>query len=320
MSCSSKRKRRQYRPNYRLIHPDPACTETVRRKLENTEQYQPLDPRGMREKIKDLTEIERLKDWFDNDEGEHTETVRVYLCISPSPSSSVREDPQCSMSKLRRRFEQFCSWDINREISLKINNTIIKWSTSGLIEPHLEALYSGDYRAAGAKLEDSGQHIIYLGKSKQLNQLLQEIVMYNERFFFHLSTRNSTTFIKDALKALGIEFPRNLSLVEDYVQKIKSMKSYSVPEQFESPNALSHYVNHNLDKLSTNIHDLEYIYYMCIVSHVASNQWRDTEAPAARECSDIEYCLQDLDSIISQVKDDLIFNQFWFQLPTGFQR
>ena len=321
MSCSSKPKRRQHRQNYKHFHPDPACTEAVRRKLENTEQYQPLDPRDMREKIKDLTEKQRLKDWFDNEEGEQTETVKVYLCSSPPSSSSMTEDLQGeSMSKLRRRFQQFCDWGVNSEYSLKINKTIIKWSSSGLIEPHLEALYSGDYRAAGAacsRLEDSGQHVIYLGKSKRLNELLEVIVMYNERFSYHPSSRNSKTFIKDALKALGIEFPQMLSLFEDYMQKIKSLKSSSVPEQFENPNALSHYVSHNLDKLNTNIHDLEYIYCTCIISHV-TNPRRDTEASAVRGCSDIEYCLQDLDSTISQVKDDLIFNQFWFQLPPGF--
>ena len=36
------------------------------------------------------------------------------------------------------------------ETSLKINDTILKWSTTGLIEPHLEALHSGDYIGAGA--------------------------------------------------------------------------------------------------------------------------------------------------------------------------
>ena len=319
MSCSSKRKRRQCKPSYRQLHPDTGCTETVRRKLENIEQYQPLDPQGMREKIKDLTEMERLKDWFDNDEGEHTETMRVYLCVSPSPCSSVGEDPQGHKSKLRRRFEQFCNWGINREISLKINNTILKWSPTGLIEPHLEAMHSGDYRAASSRLEESDQHIICLGKSKQLNELLQVIMMYNQRYYFHPSSKNSTTFVKDALKALGIGCPPNLSLVEDYEQKIKSLKSYSIPDQFENSNALSYYVNHNLDKLSTNIHDLEYIYYMCIVSYVTSYQKRDTGATAVKGCSDIEYCLQDLDSTISQARDDLIFNQFWFQLPAEFQ-
>ena len=317
MSCSSKPKRRQHKQkNYRRL-PDPACTEAVRRKLENIEQYQPLDPQGMREKIKDLTETKRLKDWFDNEEGEQTETVKVYLCVSPLSSSSVVvEDLQGgSMSKLRRKFQQFCDWGINSEASLKINNTVIKWSSSELIEPHLEAMYSGDYRAAGAaccRLEDSGQHVVFLGKSKNLNELLEVIMTYNQKFSYHPSSRNSKTFIKDALRALGLEYPRMLSVYDDYVQKIKSLKSSSVPEQFENPNALSHYVNNNMDKLNTNIHDLEYIYCMCIISHVTHPR-RDEEASAGRGCSDIEYCLQDLDSTITLVKDDLIFNQFWYQ-------
>lgn len=323
MSSSSKPKRRQCNLNYRHI-PEPACAETVRRKLENMEQYQPLDPRGMREKIKDLTEMQRLKDWFDNEEGEQTEMVKVYLCSSPPSSSTKMEDPQvqdCNMSKLRRRFQQFCDWGISSETSLKINSTILKWSSSGLIEPYLEDLHSGDYRAAGAacsRLEESGQHVIYLEKSKQLNALLEVITTYNMRFSYHPSNRNCKTFVKDALKALGIELPPALSLFEDYMQKIRSLKSSSVPEQFENPDALSHYVNQNLDKLSTNIHDLEYIYCMCIVSHV-TKPTRVADASAERRCSDTEYCLQDLDSTILPVKDDLIFNQFWFQLPPGFQ-
>ncbi len=314
MFSSSKPKRRQRKQNYRHI-PEPAGAETVRRKLENMEQYQPLDPRDMREKIKDLMEMQRLKDWFDNEEGEQMETVKVYLCSSPPSSSSKMEDLQMQggnkTSKLRRRFQQFCDWGINSETSLKINSTIIKWSSSGLVEPHREDLHSDDYRAAGAvcsRLEDSGRHIIYLGKSKQLNGLLEVITMYNVRFSYHTSNRNSKTFVKDALKALGIEFPQTLSLFEEYMQEIKSLKSSNVPEQFENPDALSHYVNQNLDKLSTNIHDLEYIYSMCIVSHV-TKPTRVTD----------EYCLQDLDSTIFEVKDDLLFNKYWFQLPPGFQ-
>lgn len=323
MSCSSKRKRHQCKPKYRHL-PDPGSTETVRRKLEKIEQYQPLDPNGMREKIKDLTEMQRLKDWFDNEEGEQTETVKVYLCSSPPSNSSTTEDLQGqggSVSKLRRRFQQFCDWGVNSETSLKINKTMITWSSSGLIEPHLEDMYSGDYRAAGAvcsRLDDSGRHVVLLGKSKQLKQLLAVITMYNEKFSYHPSNRNSKTFIKDALKALGLKFPRMLSLFEDYVQKIKSQKSSSVPEHFETSNALGHYVRHNLDKLNTNIHDLEYIYCMCMISHV-TNLRRDREALTERGCSEIEYCLQDLDSTISLVTDDLTFNQFWFQLPPAFQ-
>ena len=322
MSSFSKPKRRQRNLNYRHI-PEPACAETVRRKLESMEQYQPLDPRGMREKIKDLTEIQRLKDWFDNEEGEQTETVKVYLCSSPPSSGSRMEDSQVqghNMSKLRRRFQQFCDWGINGEISLKINGTILKWSSSGLIEPYLEDLHSGDYRAAGAacsRPEDSGQHVIYLGKSKQLSALLEVITTYNMRFSYHPSNRNCKTFVKDALKALGIELPPVLSLFEDYMQKIRSLKSSSVPEQFENPSALSHYVSQNLDKLSTNIHNLEYIYCLCIISHVTT-QMRVADTSAERGCLDTEYCLQDLESTIFPVKDDLIFNQYC-QLPLGFQ-
>ena len=314
MSSSSKPRRRRRPPYNKIYHPDLTQSEVVRKKLETMEQYQPLDPQGMKEKIRDLTEMQRLKDWFDNEEGEYTETVKVSLCITVPPSSLMREDLQGCKSNLRGRFEQFCKWGVNCETSLKINGTILKWSSTGLIEPHLEDLHSGDYLGAGAvcnRQEARGQQVLYLGRSKQLNKLLQVIAMYNERFSFHTFNRNSMTFVKDALNALGIEFPRTLSLFEDYAQRIKSLKTSSVPERFESSNALSHYVRHNLDKLSTNSYDIEYIYYMCIVSYI-SNRGRDTE------CSDIEYCLQDLDSTIFQIQDDLIFNQFWFQLPAGF--
>lgn len=314
-SCRSRRGHRAKCANvYQQL--DTSQSESVRRKLEKMEQYQPLAPRDMREKIKDLTEMKRLKDWFDDDEGAHTDRVSVTMYVHTyssgnATSSTVGQDRNGTLN-LRRKFEQFCEWGVISDVSLKVNKTILKWDATELIEPHLEALLTNDDNAAGAVCSRPETKEIYLGKSSKLNELLDLITMYNERHSFHHLRRNSKTFVCDALNALGIACPQILSVFEDYTERVKQLRSPNIPEEFDSPIGLSHYVKQNFQKVLKSPHDIEYLYFTCTISQVTS-KGRKTSVTTARECSELECCLQDLDSAICQVQGDLIFHQFWIQ-------
>lgn len=295
-----------------------STNETVRRKLETMEQYQPLAPLDMREKIRDLTELKRLRDWFDDDEGRHTDKVSVWLCISSRSRSSTvgvppgeGEDRGRALS-LRRKFEQFCEWGVNSDVSLRVNRTILKWNETSIIEPHLESLPGNDYNPAGAVCSRPETREKYLGESSKLNELLNVITTYNERRSFDQSNRNSKHFIRDALKALGIPCPQVLSVYEDYVERIKVLRSPNIPEKFDSPIALCHYTKHNFRRVQRNVHDIEYLYFMCIVSHMSSPA-RETSVSSAQECAELNSCLHDLDGAVREVQGDLIFHEFWIQ-------
>lgn len=260
--------------------------------------------------------MKRLKDWFDDDEGAHTDKVSVTLYISTRTSGNTTrstESGDCNGTlSLRRKFEQFCEWGVNSDVSLKVNKTILKWDGTELIEPHREALPNSDDNGAGAFCSQPQTKEIYLGKSRKLNELLDLITTYNERYAFHCSTRNSKTFVCDALNALGITCPQILSVFDNYTERIKQLRSHRMPEDFDSPIALSHYVKQNFQKVVKNPHDIEYLYFMCIVSQMKS-KGRETSGSTARKCSELECCLQNLDSALCQVQDDLLFHQFWIQ-------
>lgn len=304
-----------------------ARSEAVRQKLENIQDYQPLKPQDMKEKIRDLTEMKRLSDWFDNEEGKYTDMVRVSIYFSPPTRTSKIADNRGDTSSLRSNFEQFCEWGLNSEASLKINDTILKWDATGLVEPHREALYDNSCGAAASaqysRLGGNGHHFISLGVSNRLNQLLNLIIMYNERYTFHPLNRNSRTFVCEALQVLGLEFPQNLKLFEDYRRRIKSLRSchtQSIPEIFDNHAELESCIKHNLRTAITNTYDIEYLYYLCILNHVIflrRNAMR-TNNSALKEYSEVQVCPHELETAIYQVQDKLFFNQCWFQL-SAFQ-
>ena len=319
--CSkSKPKRRKVKPKDLYESLGPGQSEFVRKKLENIQYYQPLSPSDTKEKIRDLTDKSKLKDWFDNEEGAHTDNVSVWLRIPTPPretsstvSTAAGYDRGSTACCQRRRFEQFCEWGVNCEVSLKVNNTILKWDKTELVEPHLEDLFSSSYfNPASAASSRPETFDVFLGKTKKLNKLLEVIARYNERHSFHPSRRNSKTFVQEALTALGIACPPILLLFEDYREKIKSLRSQNVPEEFDSPLALTHYIKYNLTTISANPLDTEYIYFTCCHCHVTTKQRRGT---TERELtSELEFSLQDLDSAMCQIQADLVFNKYWFQL------
>ena len=316
-TCSkSKPRKRRVKPKDLYESLGPGRSETVRKKLENIQHYQPLTAREMKEKVKDLTERNKLKDWFDNDEGVHSDKVTVGLQVSAVPRGPTSTGSSAATTCCNRnQFELFCEWGMNCDVSLKVNNTIIKWDETELVEPHLEDLFS--YNPASAVSSPPETIELPLGKSKKLNQLLDVIALYNERHSYDASSRNSKTFVQDALKALGIECPRILCLFEDYSERVKSLRSEGVPDNFTSPHALTHYIKHNLYRVSINPLDTEYLYFTCCRCLVAS---KHRGATTKREVGlELEYCLQDLESPICQIQADLIFNQYWFQL-SGFQQ
>lgn len=296
---------------------ESAQSEFVRRKLETIEHYQQLSIRDMKKKVRDLTDVMKLKDWFDDQEGQHTDEVSVTLLVSVPPrsygmaSSTAQTFNDGSMSP-RMMFECFCDWAVNCDVMLKVNRAILKWDKNELVEPCLEDMLDSndDYNAAAVRSRPRIKEV-FLGKSNKLKELLAMIAMYNERYTFHPSQRNSKTFVNDVLKVLGIRRPGMLSLLEDYTERIKSLRSRNIPKKLDSTAELSDFIRHNLDRVVTNQHDVEYLYFMCVLSHVTG---RGKESSTGSEQAEIELCLQNLDSAIMDVQSNLVINEFWSQL------
>ena len=213
--------------------------------------------------------------------------------------------------------------------SLQVGNVILEWNDSSLVVPHFceheDPLLQTDMQHFSYWAEfTSTQHdkvrnavatsdyqkqielVFHVAaeKHRQLEALVEVIIMYNERYYYNLIDRNCQHLVTDALKALGVEKPTNFTGgLREYFQALKKGCSSSVLARFASHVELDNYVstkegNGEINKMEQN--DLEFLLAQCFRFHlVQKSELQDKNADLKDwACKEPTCCMQRLEQRI----------------------
>ena len=324
LKVSKKKRGRAYEPL--LLQPLdlPSRAETAKEKLRTTHEYDTLPPSELNQLASNYTNIVKLRELFETrqDGGgvsagprqRQGVSVKLFL-VRPE-----REDREHAFTatgtvvtpdSIEVRFEKFCSYGINAEAALLVEGQYLKWTRDSLVIPRGMKIRDDSHGAQPLSLGD--EKPIDLGRTDNLDQLLELLAVYNGMYYYHPISRNSKMFVRDALQRLGIKpIHPLLQVFDSYQQKIKTLQTLGIQNRFENHRELDEYYGQpdhaTIVKKERNV---EYLYFLCVCFHVQLGKATDSSAAAQRQiCGEKDCCLQYLKSDLTSQKN-LVFNDYW---------
>ena len=206
--------------------------------------------------------------------------------------------------------------------ALQVGNVILEWNDSSLVLPRLcdhgdeviitdvqprsgwvktTAKHHQRMKQAAEKLDIPEQvdlvYVVTAAKDKLIDNLVEVIVQYNKVKYYNVIDLNCQHFVRDALHALEVKEPIELSgQLDSYYQALRSGCTPDVPDNLKTHASLDEYVQEicktgKIDAMPQ--HDLEFLLAQYFRFHVDSKRKAsDTEtAMVDWKCQETSKCL-----------------------------
>lgn len=216
--------------------------------------------------------------------------------------------------------------------ALVIDDVLVEWDDASLIIPstaekewvfqtRLKGNYAKVAQAMKPQMKDSArrmdlekqiEQVFEVTKQKQeaINQLIEVIIHYNKMYEYNVLLRNCQHFVKDAMKALGVDkVPQFTGVFQDYLTELKRGKSRNILEKFDNHAALDEHVN-TLIKPGLTQHDLEYILCQYFMFHVSSQRVSPTAQDPEWQCEEETCRMSEIEHMLERDTGSLLFTTF----------
>ena len=330
---SIKDKKRRRRVDYRPLDQDPyrepipANAQQALEKLRNTAGYEQQTPRELKKWAVDLTNAEIIRStWFgtprhDGGEEEGAEAPQVHrlgtveLFLAQPAQGEHREHTLTGSvagnDSIERKFERFCSYGVCTEAAVRVDGVYLKWEASSLVIPKLEKIR--DETEGPQPLSIGDELPRALGESGNLDNLLELVARYNGGYIYKRLSRNSKSFVRDALHALRKDVPPLLDVFENYQQRIHDACLPVIQKEFGSHRDLDEYYKRTDHAIIVrNKRNVEYLFFVCVCFHVRGVRGRSGNGGRGGRggtCTEEDCCLPYLLSDLPE--DGLMFDRFW---------
>lgn len=208
------------------------------------------------------------------------------------------------------RFASFLEMEFGSlHAALQVGDVILEWNDSDLVIPRLcdhgDELIVTDVQAKSDWVKNAAKHhqrmkqaaekldfpeqidlvyVVTAAKNEMIDNLVAVIVKYNKMHYYNVIDRNCQHFVRDALHALEVKEPIELSgQLASYYQALKRGRTPEVPDNLKTHGSLDEYVqeickNRKIDTMPQ--HDLEFLLAQYFRFHVDSkSKANDTETP-----------------------------------------
>ena len=315
-------KSKKKRPRERQYQPMPqnflsSREETAKAKLLNTREHSTLRPSEQNKLASEYTDAAKLREVFETPGGagadvlQRTDKFPVKLYLA-RPQGVDREltftGSVARPDSIEVRFEQFCSYGVNSEAALQVGDQYFKWTQDNLVIPRGIKIRDDSHGAQPLSLGDEMPDD--LGETGKLDQLLELVAEYNGTYYYHEISRNSKTFVRDALRRLDKPVHPLLQMFDNYHDRIKSLQSLGIKDGFRSHRELDEYYNRtDHATIVRNKRNVEYLFFLCVCFHVLGRVRDGNKGSRQWTCNERDCCLPYLLSNLTQ--DNLIFSDFW---------
>lgn len=141
-------------------------------------------------------------------------------------------------------------------------------------------------------------------RHQSLTRLLQVIIKYNTEYSYNVLTRNCQDFVKDAMKALGIEKPPILGdRLNQYLEEVRQGKTCGIPKDFKDHVELDQYITLLLntdDIKSLSQGDAEYLQCMYFQFHLVKVRHLSSKEAETWKCDEPDCKLPEVEKYIDE--------------------
>ncbi len=213
----------------------------------------------------DRANVEEFREAKDRERLRHVQVAKIPLKISVCDL----EIPEPVMPVICPIGNFLCTDYGTKHVGLTVGNVLLQWGMEGIVDPEIledgqEAFPDAEVQDITkycphniavdrkAPLEDSQlqtaaeetEHLFEqtLEKKPIFEELAKVIAKYNSRYHYNVVSRNCQGFVRDALKALGIENKPTPTAPNQLLQDAQAKKSKNIPSSFAKHEDLDAYL------------------------------------------------------------------------------
>ena len=223
--------------------------------------------------------------------------------------------------------------------ALQVGNVVLEWNDSSLVIPHNckyeDQVMEVDMQPHSKWVEHTSKHhstieeatkkldfaeqidqiyIVTSEKKQLIDALIDVIIKYNKRYYYHLFSRNCQHFVSDALKALEVEEPTAFTGgLKGYFTELVKGCTPSIPKEFETHQDLDKYVvqmqeGNRIAQMPQ--HDLEFLLTLYFRFHLEHKKKLERDDKVSRQwkCQERNCQMSEIERLI--IMESLLVHKF----------